>query len=276
MIRYRILFLIVISFLGGFLIAFILFYKSPDTRVTGTEQLRLGQGTFINPLIACELDNQTAFEELSLLKKKLDAHIQKLLKENQAEKISVYVRNLNNGHWVGINENEQYVPASLIKVPLMIAYFKLAEFNAKILDQKFLFEGGINENTRQVLAPPPNSLEAGKIYTVLHLITRMITYSGNNSYNILLHNINKKVLEQIYTDLGINFTGDTIATSLISPKSYATFFRILYNASYLNKNYSEKALELLSQTTFKDGIATNIPNGIAVAHKFGERTVTEK
>ena len=36
---------------------------------------------------------------------------------------------------------------------------------------------------------------------------------------------------------------------------------------------SEKALELLSQTTFSSGLVAGVPDKINVAHKFGERTV---
>ena len=35
---------------------------------------------------------------------------------------------------------------------------------------------------------------------------------------------------------------------------------------------SEKALELLSKSTFKEGLVSGTLDGVAVAHKFGERT----
>jgi hypothetical protein len=51
---------------------------------------------------------------------------------------------------------------------------------------------------------------------------------------------------------------------------YSGFFRILYNASYLNREMSEKALQLLSLQDFPQGIAGGVPEGIKVAAKFGE------
>jgi hypothetical protein len=51
------------------------------------------------------------------------------------------------------------------------------------------------------------------------------------------------------------------------------FFRILYNSSYLKEEYSEFALELLTKSTFKDGLVKNIAGGFPVAHKFGERVL---
>jgi beta-lactamase class A len=53
--------------------------------------------------------------------------------------------------------------------------------------------------------------------------------------------------------------------------NYAIFFRVLFNASYLDKEYSEKAMELLAQSDFNDGLVAGLPRGVIVAHKFGER-----
>ncbi|MDO8560151.1 MAG: serine hydrolase [bacterium] len=61
----------------------------------------------------------------------------------------------------------------------------------------------------------------------------------------------------------------------MSVKDYASFFRILYNASYLNREQSERALGLMTKTRFRDGIIAGVPAGRPVAHKFGERTTLE-
>ncbi|HEX8994226.1 MAG TPA: serine hydrolase, partial [Candidatus Paceibacterota bacterium] len=40
---------------------------------------------------------------------------------------AVYLRELDTGHWTGINENEPFDPASLLKVVVAIAAYKQAE-----------------------------------------------------------------------------------------------------------------------------------------------------
>ena len=54
-------------------------------------------------------------------------------------------------------------------------------------------------------------------------------------------------------------------------KEYSSFFRVLYNSSYINKESSEFALELLAESKFTEGIKSGVPKNIVVSHKFGEQ-----
>ncbi len=259
---------------SGFYLGFIVTRKQYSS-VAETKQLRLGQDEYINPLLACDNNNGDVFEELNPLKKKLETSINQMIADKNATKISIYFRDLKSGAWTGVNENDQYIPASLIKLPLLVVYYKLAQFNPKILTQRIVFGGGIKTDSRQIIAPPPVRLVAGKSYTISELIKNMIVYSDNDSYNVLNQFIDQKLLEQIYTDLGLAYSKTSPNEATVSPKLFTTFLRILYNASYLTRDYSQQALELLNETSFRDGIAAGIPAEIKIAHKFGARTITE-
>jgi beta-lactamase class A len=50
---------------------------------------------------------------------------------------SIYYRDFKNGPWILINGEETFTPASLLKVPIMIALYKLAETNPAILTEEF-------------------------------------------------------------------------------------------------------------------------------------------
>jgi hypothetical protein len=90
----------------------------------------------------------------------------------------------------------------------------------------------------------------------------------------LIKNIPYSFLTQIDTDLGVLLPWEEDIQDFISLKEYSSFFRILYNASYLSPATSEYALSLLAQTDFPDGIRKWVPASIDIANKFWEKTYT--
>jgi beta-lactamase class A len=61
-------------------------------------------------------------------------------------------------------------------------------------------------------------------------------------------------------------------TDFMSPKSFSSVFRTLYNSSFFEWSLSEQVLNLLSQTTFTQGLVAGVPDGTVVSHKYGENT----
>lgn len=50
---------------------------------------------------------------------------------------------------------------------------------------------------------------------------------------------------------------------------------MLYNATYLSSEFSERALKLLSQATFAGGLVAGVPQGTIIAHKYGEHVLSQ-
>lgn len=61
------------------------------------------------------------------LENQLKDYEQDLIAKGDIINLSVYYRNLTNGNWFGIEEKELFSPASLMKLPLLLAYYKLEE-----------------------------------------------------------------------------------------------------------------------------------------------------
>lgn len=234
-------------------------------------EIRAGGYQFTNPLLDCDNFQQSKSENLIDLQNSLTEYINNCLNKGNADKISVYFRSLNNGPWIGFNENEYYTPASLLKVPVLIAVLKKAQ------DDKTLLKKRLNYNKSNPINQKSNIVDSicikkGNSYTVEELLEYMIIHSDNNAKEILSELMGADYLLDVMTDLGVNLRNKNLKTDFLTVREYSSFFRILYNASYLNRNMSEKALELLSKTTFTKGLVAGLPKDIKISHKFGERT----
>ncbi len=231
--------------------------------------------TFLNPRRRCEKDEPPKKQEYDLLIKTLHWRIEEWKKSGEASHVTVYFRDLQNGPIFGINELEHFAPASLLKVPILIALLKYAEEHPQVLQEQIGLGDTIPEGQNEF--NPEKTLEVRKTYTVEEVLRRMIVYSDNSSKELLrafLENLSPGIIDQTFIDLGISMK-NADGTQFIQVKSYASLFRGLFNASYLNREMSQKALTLLSETEFDDGIVSGIPTGIVIAHKFGFLDIAE-
>ncbi len=221
---------------------------------------------FINPLLAYIIPSADQQDDFRVLKNQVVYLIDSEKKRGSIQDASVFFSDLNHGRWIGIGENNNYNPASILKVVIMTIYFKEREANPDILRSKLQYIDDIDRLIRQEAYGEKSKLEAGKLYAIEDLINAMIIDSDNGATILLLANINQRTLNELYAVLGIENAEET----MISPRAYSLFFRILYSATYLSKSMSEQALSLLSKTTFREGIVAGLPERTVVAHKFGE------
>jgi beta-lactamase class A len=248
-------------------------FKSLNDISTG-DQLRDKDKNYalISPLLACISPSKELFGELKPLEKELASFVDDQIKKGNAEKIAVYYRDLQNGHWTGVNEDDKFFPASLLKVPIMMAYFKKAESDQDLLDKTVYIAPTVNIQDSKLGIP--SKIKTGQSYTLRTIIDYMIVDSDNvakDALMTLLDSVDKDVLTDIFADLGIDNPGSVQESESysISARKYSLLFRTLYNATVLNKGMSEKALELLSKTKFSAGLSAGLPSSVTVAHKYG-------
>ncbi len=266
-----------VGFAGGWLASVVLHGTGEAVLNDSTIVRQGGNYKFVNPLLFCNISENTEFAQFKPLKDQVVQKISEELKSDASLKVSVYYRDLNSGRWFGINENEKYSPASLLKVPLMIAFFKYAELHPDILARKVMYEGGDDRNKLENFKPE-KSIQPGQAYSVAQLLEAMIVYSDNNARGLLRQFIDQDSLNEVYTDLGLSVPPNNQSSGVVdfmSAKSYSHFFRVLYNASYFNNKLSEIVLNMLSKARFPHGLAAGIPADVTIAQKFGERRVLD-
>lgn len=250
------------------------FFLTTDPGSSIDGEIRLNRGTFTNPLLECSAANGTIDSSKRDFHEELESFVKDVESRSGISRVAVTFRDLNNGPSFGVNRDDSFIPASLLKVPVLMSFFKRAEVEPGILDRKILFE----EAARVGFTPefePDEELSVGESYTVRELLERMIIQSDNQALLLLWPQLSTAEFEELYSLLGVDSAVVTDARATLSVRQYATFFRILYNSSFLSQDKSEEALRLLSKTTFRGGLRAGVPQDVEVAHKFGERKLED-
>lgn len=256
----------------GIVLGFLIF-KFSDKPLIATASSCEKNYVFINKLLGCTPTKTINKQEYTEFSYNLQEYILSELKNNNINSVSVYFRDLVSGPTFGIKEQDLFIPASLLKLPLLITYLSLADENPEILTKEAGFSRVNNEVLQSLDGVEP--LKPNTPYKIDELLRRMIVYSDNIAYGILVGYLqqsypNENLRIQTLKDLGL-MDPRNISENTFTVKSYSSLFRVLYNSSYLTPESSEKALKLMAESTFKEALVSGVPGNISVSHKFGER-----
>lgn len=196
-------------------------------------------------------------------------------KNRSVTQASVYFNHLDNNSWYGVDEKTIFNSSGLNKMSLLIAAFKLIEESPEVLNFKF----SLDEPTGIFKKIDSTDIQdnSGKALTIYDVMEDMLKNSNNKTasfLNDLLNATSPKIVERVFLDLGINLPSNNDIQKLTA-KDYATFFSILYNATYINDKNSEMALKFISESAFKDGLNIGLDENTLVSH-FYEQTAEGK
>jgi|688.fasta_scaffold00911_7 beta-lactamase class A len=210
--RFSLISLVLISAVSSLLSVFVFAEKSKHKRVVENqpkvievhstnscevESKRLVRYKFIKPLLysnkTCESTNYN----------KLKSSIIEIIEQNKRmgniDKSSVYLKILNSRDFITINEEDQFHPASLIKLPLLMTYLQMEERNPGTLNKKIVFhplQGLPNQTYKS------KKIEPEKSYTIKELLKYMIAYSDNNATYLLNENVDENAFKKMFQTLG--------------------------------------------------------------------------
>jgi len=199
--------------------------------------------------------------------------IARLVEEQRAagvvSEVSVYLRDFRRSEWTAYNGDALYQPGSLMKVPLLMTYLRMAEKDPRVMAKRLVLPMGAPLPFKTHF-PPRTSIGRGKPYEVSQLLEALIRRSDNGAMFVLLQDIEFDQLHRTYTDLGLPDFSSDVSTYQISAKNVSTVMKALYNSTYLSIEDSELAISLLLGSEFDQGIKAGLPDGVPLAHKFGE------
>ncbi len=186
------------------------------------------------------------------------------VEEKYPDNVSIYYETINSGANISVGKELRLFPASLSKLVQAIIIVKKVEDGELDWDQQLKpIEGDTSSDSGELYKTIGSSS-----MSVEDLLKELLVNSDNTAQNIFRRQLNvsdyisfqqETGLEDLYNEKGF-----------ISAKEYTRILRVLYTSSYLNPENSEKILEYMSQSKFKDYLSQGIPGDVKFAHKYGE------
>lgn len=174
-----------------------------------------------------------------------------------------YFEYLPTGVSIGINSTADFYTASLVKVPIIMAFLKNVEDGEFDIDKKVVIESRHAD-------PAFGSLwkNVGKEISLRDAVRLSLTESDNTASMILRDFISEEDLISVYEGLDMELVVEQ-KQGVLNARQYTSILKALYFASIVNKENSEMILDYLADSKFKDKLAAGVPEGTDVANKIG-------
>lgn len=184
----------------------------------------------------------------------------------------IVIKNLKTGENYSLNEHVTYYSGSLYKLWVMAEAYRQIN-NGMLKKDEILSEKYETLNSKFNIDPETAEFKEGIItLSVTDALNKMITISDNYAAFLLSLKVR---LANVASFLKINgFNESAIGTGgknpTTTPHDIALFFEKLYNSQIINKEYSEKMLQLLKWQKLNDKLPKYLPENTTIAHKTGE------
>lgn len=194
-------------------------------------------------------------------------------------RIGVYYKDLTTGNLFEYNENQAFLAASVIKLPILTAV--LSEINGGRLKKDEVLKLSTSDKVPScgALAYMHSGLEV----TIKDLCNLMIILSDNTATNMLIGTLGIQNINNIIEELGLKTTKlnrllfDSEQQKLgkenyFSPAEIGLLLEQVYKRSLISEEASNEMEEILKLQQINSKIPFLIPENIEIAHKTGEDT----
>lgn len=191
--------------------------------------------------------------------------------ENTRGNYGIAIKNLKSGESYYLNEHISYDTASLYKLWVMAETFRQIK-NGMLKENGILSEDVKTLNEKHKISSESAELTEGTItLSVNDALTKMIADSDNYAALLLSAKIRLSKVASFLKTNGFNeSTVGTIDPPITTAYDIALFFEKLYNMRLVNKEYSNKMIQLLKEQRLNNKISKLLPKNIIIAHKTGE------
>jgi beta-lactamase class A len=197
--------------------------------------------------------------------------------EDYAGTAGVYAQDIKGGYGYGVNPDETFFGASVMKIPLMVAVFRKIDEGEVSLNDSFPTESGDWAGGAGWLQWE----EAGTSHTVEDYMWMMMTQSDNVATNALLRLVGGPAyvnevassLDAPGTFLYQKVTSERAAVPVLdnrtTPRDMATILDKVYTGEVLSPYSSQKMVEIMYQNELQSSLEDGLPEDVEAAKKGG-------
>jgi beta-lactamase class A len=185
----------------------------------------------------------------------------------------VFVIDADSGNYLSINGTSTFSAASMIKVPVLVAFFQDVDAGKIRLDDKLTLQQGD-------LAQGSGEMQydgVGTQYSALDTVTKMITISDNTATNMLIRRLGGiEALNQRFRQWGLQQTAihkplpDLEGTNTTSPKELVTLLTLMSQGKLLSMKSRDRAIDIMHHTVTDTLLPSAMGTGATAAHKTGD------
>ncbi|MDD3679757.1 MAG: class A beta-lactamase-related serine hydrolase [Candidatus Shapirobacteria bacterium] len=175
----------------------------------------------------------------------------------------IYLYQVSSQQFIGVNHQESFPAASLMKLPIIVAAYQQAEKQQFDLTSEYRLreEDKLIGNGSVYLQPE------GTVYSYRNLIKLAIEQSDNTAVNVIAKILGEEKIRLTIDFLGLEKTDYTLHQT--SPEDIGRLLIALHQGEVLTSAHSQEIIGYLSQTIFNDQIPAVLPKNLTIAHKIG-------
>lgn len=248
--------------------------KNNQQKALNHDPIRLTRSEFKSKM-------EPPYAQVAHLENSIDSICTEYLNQSKVKAISVQFIDLRSRLEFTIHPEKRYIPASLLKIPVLIAGFKLEEIRAGSLNDVLVLSNHNDENFNINLEENKGyGYPSGEKYNLQNLLRIMAGYSDNRATISIMNYLDAvapNFIEKVEADLDASIpSGIDNNSEFIQIGHFAPMLDALFSCTYLSQEHSKAALRMLSASSYSQGFRFSIPKQIPIAHKFGVRfNVTE-
>jgi len=185
---------------------------------------------------------------------------------------AAFIVDLDSGKYVNLQGETAFPAASMIKVPILIAFFKAWDEGQLRLDEPLTI-------TEEVKAGGSGNMQyepVGTQYLALETAAKMIIISDNTATNMMIKRLGgKDALNQLFNQWGLEQTRirnplpDVEGTNTTSPKELVELLAKLNNGKLVSARSRDQIFRIMRETRRDNLLPQGLGKGATIAHKTG-------